>query len=91
LPIHFSFRHDEAALGQIYVDEDSLIKSTVTLPDTLSGPVEMITFELFGQEFKAISSRPLCPIAAGGPGRQPGSPLSFYYAASILTSRSFIG
>jgi predicted 3-demethylubiquinone-9 3-methyltransferase (glyoxalase superfamily) len=38
---------------------DSRIKSTAMIHDTPSGSVEIVNFELFGQEFKAISAGPL--------------------------------
>ncbi|SDY63264.1 VOC family protein [Nitrosomonas sp. Nm33] len=41
------------------VFENSRIKNTTTLHDTPSGTVDVVTFELFGQEFMAISAGPL--------------------------------
>jgi predicted 3-demethylubiquinone-9 3-methyltransferase (glyoxalase superfamily) len=41
------------------VFRDSRILNSTTLHDTPSGTVEVLTFELFGQEFMAISAGPL--------------------------------
>jgi predicted 3-demethylubiquinone-9 3-methyltransferase (glyoxalase superfamily) len=49
----------EAAEFYTSVFKDSRIKSTTTLHDTPSGAVDIVTFELFGQEFMAISAGPL--------------------------------
>ncbi|MDV6345550.1 VOC family protein [Nitrosomonas sp. Is37] len=49
----------EAAEFYTSVFENSRIKSTTTLHDTPSGTVDVVTFELFGQEFMAISAGPL--------------------------------
>jgi predicted 3-demethylubiquinone-9 3-methyltransferase (glyoxalase superfamily) len=49
----------EAAEFYTIIFKDSRIKSRVTLEDTPSGTVEQVTFELFGQEFQAISAGPL--------------------------------
>lgn len=49
----------EAAEFYTSIFEDSRIKSSMTLEGTPSGTVELVTFELFGQEFQAISAGPL--------------------------------
>ena len=49
----------EAAAFYVSVFKGSRIKNTVTLHDTPSGTVDVVTFELFGQEFMAISAGPL--------------------------------
>ena len=49
----------EAAAFYTSVFKDSRITSTSTLHDTPSGSVDVVTFELFGQEFMAISAGPL--------------------------------
>lgn len=49
----------EAAGFYTTVFADSRIKSSVVLEDTPSGTVEIVTFDLFGQEFQAISAGPL--------------------------------
>ena len=49
----------EAAEFYTSVFKNSRIKSTTTLHDTPSGTVDVVTFELFGQEFMAISAGPL--------------------------------
>lgn len=49
----------EAAEFYTSVFADSSVKSTVTLTDTPSGTVEIVTFELFDQTFQAISAGPL--------------------------------
>ncbi|MHB8481481.1 MAG: VOC family protein [Nitrospiria bacterium] len=41
------------------VFKDSKIKNTTTLHDTPSGPVEIVTIELLGQEFTLMSAGPL--------------------------------
>ncbi len=48
----------EAAEFYTSIFEGSKIKSCVTLEDTPSGTVELVTFDLFGQEFQAISAGP---------------------------------
>lgn len=48
----------EAAEYYISVFKDSRIKNSVTLEGTPSGTVEVVTFELCGQEFQAISAGP---------------------------------
>lgn len=49
----------EAAEYYTSVFKNSRIKNSVTLEGTPSGTVEVVTFELFGQEFQAISAGPL--------------------------------
>ncbi len=49
----------EAAKFYTSVFKDSRIKNTATLQNTPSGAVDIVTFELFGQEFMAISAGPL--------------------------------
>lgn len=49
----------EAAEFYTAIFTDSRIKSSVMLEDTPSGTVEIVTFDLFGQEFQAISAGPL--------------------------------
>jgi predicted 3-demethylubiquinone-9 3-methyltransferase (glyoxalase superfamily) len=49
----------EAAEFYTSIFKDSRIKSTVKIQDTPSGEVDIVTFELFGQEFMAISAGPL--------------------------------
>lgn len=49
----------EAAAFYVSVFKGSRVKSTVTFHDTPSGTVDVVTFELFGQEFMAISAGPL--------------------------------
>ncbi|MBX3629960.1 MAG: VOC family protein [Nitrosomonas sp.] len=48
----------EAAEFYTSIFDDSKIKSIVTLEGTPSGSVEVVIFELFGQEFQAISAGP---------------------------------
>ena len=48
----------EAAEFYISIFKDSRIKNVSTLNGTPSGTVEIVTFELFGQEFMAISAGP---------------------------------
>ncbi|MBX3639203.1 MAG: VOC family protein [Nitrosomonas sp.] len=48
----------EAAEFYTSIFDDSRIKSIVTLEGTPSGSVEVVIFELFGQEFQAISAGP---------------------------------
>jgi predicted 3-demethylubiquinone-9 3-methyltransferase (glyoxalase superfamily) len=55
----FDKEAQEAAEFYISVFKDSRSKSTTTLHDTPSGTVDIVTFELFGQEFMAISAGPL--------------------------------
>jgi predicted 3-demethylubiquinone-9 3-methyltransferase (glyoxalase superfamily) len=49
----------EAAMFYTSVFKNSRIKRTTTLHDTPSGTVDIVTFELLGQEFMAISAGPL--------------------------------
>jgi len=58
---HLWFDKEARDAAEFYtsVFEDSRITSTVTLEDTPSGAVEVVTFELFGMEFQAISAGPL--------------------------------
>src|SRR5438876_1595986 len=49
----------EAAKFYTTVFKDSRVKNITTLHDTPSGTVDIVTFELFGQEFQAISAGPL--------------------------------
>ena len=58
---HLWFDKEAKAAAEFYtsVFSDARIKSTATLNDTPSGQVEVVTFELFGQEFMAISAGPL--------------------------------
>lgn len=49
----------EAAEYYTSIFMNSRIKNSVTLEGTPSGTVEVVTFELFGQEFQAISAGPL--------------------------------
>jgi len=58
---HLWFDKEAGEAAQFYtsVFKDSRIKNTTTLHDTPSGTVEVVTFELLGQEFMAISAGPL--------------------------------
>ena len=58
---HLWFDKEAKEAVQFYtsVFKDSRIKNITTLHDTPSGTVDMVTFELFGQEFVAISAGPL--------------------------------
>jgi len=58
---HLWFDREAREAAELYTSlfDDSRITSTVTLHDTPSGSVETVTFELFGQEFMAISAGPL--------------------------------
>jgi predicted 3-demethylubiquinone-9 3-methyltransferase (glyoxalase superfamily) len=49
----------DAAAFYTSVFEDSKITGTTTLHDTPSGTVDVVAFELLGQEFVAISAGPL--------------------------------
>ncbi|MFX1573681.1 MAG: VOC family protein [Promethearchaeota archaeon] len=49
----------EAAMFYTSIFKNSEIKNTTTLHNTPSGSVDMITIELFGQEFTLISAGPL--------------------------------
>ncbi len=54
----FDKQAGEAAKFYASVFEDSKIKNSTTLPNTPSGTVEVITLELFGQEFTLLSAGP---------------------------------
>lgn len=58
---HLWFDREAREAAELYTSlfDDSRIIGTVTLHDTPSGSVEAVTFELFGQEFMAISAGPL--------------------------------
>lgn len=58
---HLWFEKEAREAAEFYttVFADSRIKSSVMLEDTPSGTVEIVTFDLFGQEFQAISAGPL--------------------------------
>jgi predicted 3-demethylubiquinone-9 3-methyltransferase (glyoxalase superfamily) len=58
---HLWFDKEAIAAAEFYtsVFDNSRIKNITTLHDTPSGPVDIVTFELFGQEFMAISAGPL--------------------------------
>ncbi len=58
---HLWFDKEAKQAAKFYTSifKDSRIKSTAMIHDTPSGSVEIVTFELFGQEFKAISAGPL--------------------------------
>jgi predicted 3-demethylubiquinone-9 3-methyltransferase (glyoxalase superfamily) len=58
---HLWFDREAREAAELYTSlfDDSRITGTVTLHDTPSGSVETVTFELFGQEFMAISAGPL--------------------------------
>jgi predicted 3-demethylubiquinone-9 3-methyltransferase (glyoxalase superfamily) len=58
---HLWFDKEAKQAAKFYtsVFRDSRIKSTAMIHDTPSGSVEIVNFELFGQEFKAISAGPL--------------------------------
>ncbi len=49
----------EAAEFYTSIFKDSSIKGVTTLSDTPSGTVEVVSFELLGQEFMAMSAGPL--------------------------------
>lgn len=49
----------EAAMFYTSVFKDARITNTTTLYDTPSGTVDVVNFEIFGQEFIAISAGPL--------------------------------
>ena len=49
----------EAAEFYTSIFEDSRIINTTTIHDTPSGDVDIVTFELLGQEFQAISAGPV--------------------------------
>ncbi len=58
---HLWFDKEAAEAAKFYTSiiEDSAIKSTVTIGDTPSGTVDLVTIELSGQEFSLISAGPL--------------------------------
>lgn len=58
---HLWFEKEAREAAEFYttVFADSRIKSSVMLEDTPSGTVEIVTFDLFGREFQAISAGPL--------------------------------
>jgi predicted 3-demethylubiquinone-9 3-methyltransferase (glyoxalase superfamily) len=61
---HLWFDKEAVEAAKFYVSIFSArgkakIKNTTTLHDTPSGSVEIVTFELLGQEFMAISAGPL--------------------------------
>ena len=49
----------EAAKFYTSVFKDAKIKSSQTIPNTPSGTIEIVTVELFGQEFQLMSAGPL--------------------------------
>ena len=49
----------EAAKFYASVFKDAKIKSSQTIPNTPSGTIEIVTVELFGQEFQLMSAGPL--------------------------------
>lgn len=55
----FDTQAREAAEFYTSLFDDSRIKHTAVLNDTPSGKVEVVIFELFGQEFQAISAGPI--------------------------------
>lgn len=58
---HLWFDTEARQAAEFYTSifEDSRIKYSVMLEETPSGTVELVCFEVFGQEFKAISAGPL--------------------------------
>ena len=58
---HLWFDKEAIEAARFYTSafKDSRIISISTLQDTPSGAVDVVTFELFGQEFMAISAGPL--------------------------------
>jgi predicted 3-demethylubiquinone-9 3-methyltransferase (glyoxalase superfamily) len=58
---HLWFDKEAKEAAQFYTSifKDSSIKNTTTLHDTPSGTVDLVTFDLLGQEFMAISAGPL--------------------------------
>lgn len=58
---HLCFDKEAKEAAEFYtsVFKNSRIKGVTTLHDTPSGTVDVVTFELFGQEFMAISAGPL--------------------------------
>ena len=55
------FEKDAGEIARFYTSlfKDSKIKNTTTLHDTPSGTVDIITIELFGQEFTVMAAGPL--------------------------------
>src|ERR1700681_856246 len=58
---HLWFDKDAKQAAELYTSifKDSQIRNTVTLHNTPSGSVDLLTIELLGQEFKLISAGPL--------------------------------
>jgi len=58
---HLWFDKDAKAAAEFYTSifKDSRIKNTVTLHNTPSGTVDLLTIELLGQEFRLINAGPL--------------------------------
>ena len=58
---HLWFDKEAKEAGKFYttIFNNSRVHSTVTLHDTPSGSVDLVTIELAGQEFKLISAGPL--------------------------------
>jgi predicted 3-demethylubiquinone-9 3-methyltransferase (glyoxalase superfamily) len=58
---HLWFDKEAKEAAQFYTSifKDSQIKNTATLHGTPSGTVDLVTFDLLGQEFMAISAGPL--------------------------------
>ncbi len=58
---HLWFDTEAVEAARFYCDTfpGSQVTNMVTLPDTPSGDVDMVAFELFGQSFMAISAGPL--------------------------------
>jgi predicted 3-demethylubiquinone-9 3-methyltransferase (glyoxalase superfamily) len=58
---HLWFDHQAREAAEYYVSTfpDSKITNSTTIPGTPSGDTEVISFELFGQRFMAISAGPL--------------------------------
>src|SRR5262252_6177577 len=60
---HLWFARDAKEAAEFYTSafsgKDSRIKNTTTLGNTPSGSVDLVTIELFGQEFTLISAGPL--------------------------------
>lgn len=58
----FDDQAKEAARFYTCIFEDSRMIQETTIHDTPSGSVDVVVFELFGQEFMAISAGPLFPF-----------------------------
>ena len=58
---HLWFDKDAKEAAELYTSAfpESKIKNITTIQDTPSGSVDIVTFELFGMEFQAISAGPL--------------------------------